>query len=153
MQVQRLPFVLLLVASCRMREDPPRPEPPPAPRYAFIDGGANVGQTVLAFEKSTLFTKHAWSMVSFEPNPGLVPLIPRRPWLTVEAKALWTRDEPLDFEFSEDVTLGGSVMPTIVRFPVMKKVTVDAIDFGRWLRRNFRKEDVVYVKLDIEGAE
>ncbi len=143
-----------------MREDPPRATGASGaiasryePRYLFVDGGANVGQTVLAFEKSTLFAKHPWRVVSFEPNPGLVPLIPRRPWLTVEEKAMWTKDEPLDFEFAEDVTLGGSVMPTVVKFPSMKKVRVDAIDFGAWLARTVRLEDVVYVKLDIEGAE
>lgn len=136
-----------------MREDPPRVEPPVPARYVFIDGGANVGQTVLAFEKSTLFTKHPWSVVSFEPNPELVPQIPRRPFLTVRQEALWTKDEELEFEFSEDVTLGGSVMPTVVKFPVMKKMKVAAIDFGRWLQRTYSHDDVIYVKLDIEGAE
>jgi FkbM family methyltransferase len=153
--MSRLAFCSLfwLLASCHMREDPPRSEPAPSVRWVFIDGGANVGQTVLAFEKSTLFAKHAWSVVSFEPNPELVPLIPKRPFLTVEPKAMWIEDEPLEFEFSEDVTLGGSVMPTVVKFPTMKKVQVEAIDFGQWLAHNYRKEDVVYVKLDIEGAE
>ena len=142
-----------MLSACNLREDPPRAEPPAAARYVFIDGGANVGQTVLAFEKSTLFTKHPWSVVSFEPNPELVPLIPKRPFVTVREEAIWTNDEELEFEFSEDVTLGGSVMPTVVKFPVMKKVKVKAIDFGRWLQRNYRREDVVYVKLDIVGAE
>jgi Methyltransferase FkbM domain len=30
---------------------------------------------------------------------------------------------------------------------------VKAIDFGNWLKRNYTKDDVVYVKFDIEGAE
>lgn len=125
----------------------------PAARYVFIDGGANVGQTVLAFEKSALFAKHPWSVVSFEPNPELVPRIPRRPFLEVREEAMWTKDETLEFEFSEQEPLGGSVVPTVVQFPVMKKLPVKAIDFGRWLQRTYSRDDVIFVKLDIEGAE
>jgi hypothetical protein len=53
----------------------------PAPRYVFVDCGAHEGETILGFEKSTLFKKHAWSMVSFEPNPSLFPGLPQRPYL------------------------------------------------------------------------
>lgn len=122
-------------------------------RYAFIDGGAHLGETVLSFEKTKLFQKHPWSVVSFEPNPELVPQIPKRPFLTVMPNAIWTKDEELEFHFSHHETLGGSVMNTYVALPEMNTVKVKAIDFGQWLKRTYRKEDVVYVKLDIEGAE
>lgn len=127
--------------------------PPVAPKFVFIDGGANVGQTVLAFEKSKLFTKHPWSLVSFEPNPELVPKIPKRPWASVLEQAIWTKDETLEFQFAPVEPLGGSVVSSVVKFPEMKKLPVKAVDFGRWLERTYRKEDVVYVKFDIEGAE
>jgi len=122
-------------------------------RYVFVDGGAHLGETVLSFEKSKLASKHAWSIVSFEPNPELAPQIPKRPNLVVRQEAIWTKDEDLVFRFSEHETLGGSVVDSVVQLPEMKSVTVHAIDFGQWLKRSYRKEDVVYLKLDIEGAE
>lgn len=146
----RVLSLVLLTLACK------RPEPAPtspAPRYVFIDGGANVGQTILAFEKSTLYSKHPWSIVSFEPNPELIARIPRRPNLTVRQEAIWTADTELEFQFSPAETLGGSVVDSVVKFPEMKNVKVRAIDFGKWLRATYRKEDVVYVKFDIEGAE
>ena len=124
-----------------------------ARRYVFVDGGAHVGETVEAFEKSTLATKHPWSIVSFEPNPTLVGQIPARPNLTVHQEAIWTTDEQLVLNFSEADTLGGSVVPTVIQSNGMQAVKVEAIDFGRWLRRHYTKDDVVYVKFDIEGAE
>jgi FkbM family methyltransferase len=153
---------LLLCLSCRRPPPPvpsaailssPPPPPGPPPRYVFIDGGAHLGETVEAFEKSTLFSKHPWSIVSFEPNPELVPQLPVRPYLKVHEAALWTKDEDLDFRFSEDMTLGGSVVKTVVKLPQMKTVKVHAIDFSTWLASEYRKDDVVYLKFDIEGAE
>lgn len=108
---------------------------------------------MLAFEKSKLFSKHPWQVVSFEPNPELFPQIPKRPFLTVMGQALWDQDTEIDFHVSPQQTLGGSVMPTFVPQPEMRTIKVPAIDFGRWLKQNYRKEDVVHVKLDIEGAE
>jgi FkbM family methyltransferase len=124
-----------------------------APRYVFVDCGAHEGETVLGFEKSTLFKKHPWSMVSFEPNPTLFPRLPKRPFLSTMERAVWTKDEELVFNFSEQNTLGGSLVPTVIRAPEMQAVKVKAIDFARWLQHNYTKSDVVYVKFDIEGAE
>ena len=147
-----IPFILGSLVSCsscgRLE-----PRPQNRVRHVFIDGGAHLGETVVGFEKSKLFSKHTWEVVSFEPNPELVPSIPQRPWLTVLERAIWTRDEELEFHFSEHETLGGSVMDLYVPLPEMKGVKVRAVDFGRWLQSQYRKEDVVYVKLDIEGAE
>jgi FkbM family methyltransferase len=137
--------LLLLVSSA--------PACKPAPRYVLIDGGAHIGETVLAFEKSKLFAKHPWQVVSFEPNPVLVSQIPKRPYLTVLNQAIWHTDGIIDFQFSPQDTLGGSAMATVVPAPDMKSIKVPAVDLGRWLLQNYRGEDVVYLKLDIEGAE
>lgn len=143
-------FALFVLTSCRKSEPTAAV---PAPRYVFIDGGANVGQTILAFEKSTLATKHPWTVVSFEPNPELIAKIPKRPKVTVREEAIWTKDTELEFQFSPTEPLGGSVVGSIVKFAEMKTTKVRAIDFGQWLKRTYRKEDVIYVKFDIEGAE
>jgi FkbM family methyltransferase len=124
-----------------------------APRYVFVDCGAHEGETILAFENSTLFKKHPWSMVSFEPNPLLFPQLPQRPFLSTIEEAVWIKDEELVLSFSEQETLAGSVVSTVVPGGDVKAVKVHAIDFGQWLDRNYTKKDVVYVKFDIEGAE
>jgi len=146
-------LLLLALASCKRAVRSRAVAAPPAPRYVFIDGGAHLGETVLAFEKSTLFSKHPWQVVSFEPNPELVAEYPKRPWATLRQEAVWTTDGELEFQFSDQETLGGSVVDSVVKFPVMKNVKVRSIDFGQWLKKNFKKSDVVYVKFDIEGAE
>jgi FkbM family methyltransferase len=144
----------LLLSCARERVDPkPEAAAPAALRYVFIDGGAHIGETVLAFEKTLLFKKHPWEVVSFEPNPELVAAIPRRPFLRVLDQAIWTRDGQLEFHFSRHETLGGSVVDTVVQLPEMRNVQVRSVDFGQWLKSNYRKEDIVHVKLDIEGAE
>lgn len=152
--MKRLALVLVGLCSfgCK-KHHASAARPAVTPRYVFIDGGANVGQTVLAFEKSTLFTKHPWTLVSFEPNPELTPKIPQKSWATIREEAIWTADTTLEFQFAPAEPLGGSVVDSIVKFPEMKNVKVKAIDFGRWLERTYRKEDVVYVKFDIEGSE
>ncbi len=146
-------LVALLLLSCKREPAQAAAAAPAAPKYVFIDGGANIGQTVLEFEKSTLYSKHPWSIVSFEPNPELVEKFPKRPNLTLRPEAIWTKDTELEFQFSPQEPLGGSVVDSVVPFPVMKNVKVRAIDFGQWLKKTYRKEDVVYVKFDIEGAE
>jgi FkbM family methyltransferase len=140
----------LFALSCAKLE---RSAPREGPRHVFIDGGAHLGETVAGFQRSKLYGKHTWSIVSFEPNPELAPLIPRAPNLTVLEEAIWTKDETLEFKFSHQETLGGSVVDSVVPFPEMTAVKVKAIDFGQWLARTYRREDVVFVKLDIEGAE
>jgi len=146
-------LLALLSVACRKNEPALQAAPPLPPRYVFIDGGANIGQTILEFEKSTLHSKHPWTVVSFEPNPELVPKIPKRPNVTVLEQAIWTKDETLEFQFAPQEPLGGSLVGSVVKFPEMKKLKVKAIDFGHWLEHTYRREDVIYVKFDIEGAE
>ena len=46
-------------------------------RYIFIDGGAHIGETILHFEKSKLYSQYPWEMFSFEANPNLIAQIPK----------------------------------------------------------------------------
>lgn len=164
------PLSIVVVAACARSNATPNPSPAPSAnssasasvassadttptKYLFVDGGAHLGETVNGFVHSKIFPLHPWSIVSFEPNPELAPQIPKRPDLTVRQEAIWTKDCDLEFQFSERETLGGSVVDTVVQLPEMKKVTVHAVDFSAWLKNAARKEDVVFVKLDIEGAE
>ena len=123
------------------------------PRYVLIDGGAHEGETVLGFVNSELFAQHKWSIVCFEPNAELTPKILKGSRVTVVNKALWDRDGEIEFHVSREASLGGSVVDSYIRAPGVRTVKVPCIDLGQWLARNYRKSDVIYVKLDVEGAE
>lgn len=121
-------------------------------RYIFIDGGAHSGETIRAFEKSNLYSQHPWEIFSFEPNPYLIPKIPKRPNVTVLSKAMWIHDKGLDFYFGLMDT-GGNVVRHRATNKALHPIRVDSVDFGRWLKKNFKREDIIFVKMDIEGAE
>ncbi len=128
-------------------------------RYIFIDGGAHVGESVLDFEQSKLYPQHPWEIFSFEANPELIPyltenlrLIPRAPKVTVINKAMWIDDKGIDFFFGV-TDLAGNVVKTRDSDTTRKPVHVDSVDFGQWLKKNFKQKDFILVKMDIEGAE
>lgn len=116
-----------------------------------MDGGAHQGETIAHFEKSNLYSQHPW-MFAFEANPNLIPDIPKKPNLTVLNKAVWTKDGTVEFYLGENTlssSLFGDKKPGLSKTPIK----VDSVDFGQWLKKNFSKDDVIFVKLDIEGAE
>lgn len=122
-------------------------------RYIFVDGGAHTGETIANFEKSNLYSKHLWEIFSFEANPNLIPHFPKKPNLIVLNKAIWIHDEGVNFYLGKD-RLGSSILKhkktgELSRIPTR----VESVDFGQWLRRNFKLKDFIIVKLDIEGAE
>jgi len=124
----------------------------PKKRYIFVDGGAHQGETIAHFEKSNLYSRHPWEMFAFEANPNLIPDIPKKPNLTVLNKAVWTKDGTMEFYLGENTlssSLFGDKKPGLSKTPIK----VDSVDFSQWLKKNFSKDDVIFVKLDIEGAE
>jgi FkbM family methyltransferase len=121
-------------------------------RYIFVDAGAHRGETIAHFEKSSLYSQHPWEMFAFEANPNLIPDIPKKPNLTVLNKAVWTEDGTVEFYLGENTlssSLLGDKKPGLSKTPIK----IPSVDFGQWLKKNFSKDDVIFVKLDIEGAE
>jgi FkbM family methyltransferase len=121
-------------------------------RYIFIDGGAHKGETIREFEKSNLYSKHPWEIFSFEANPYLIPHIPEKQNVTVLNKAMWVDNKGLDFYFGFS-TLAGNVVKTKDTDTAKESIYVDSVDFGQWLMKNFERKDILFVKMDIEGAE
>lgn len=123
------------------------------PRYIFVDGGAHIGESVAHFVKSKVYSKYSWEMFSFEANHNLIPSIPNRPNLTILNKAIWIHDEGVNFYLGED-TLSSSILKHKKTGNLSKVPThVESVDFGKWLKSNFEQDDIILVKLDIEGAE
>ena len=129
------------------------PEKMVGKRYIFIDGGAHLGETIAHFKKSKLYSQYPWEMFAFEANPNLIPQIPKSPNLTILNKAIWTHDGGVEFYLAEN-TLSSSILGNKKTGKLSKTPTrVDSVDFGQWLKTNFSKDDYIFVKLDIEGAE
>jgi len=122
-------------------------------RYIFIDGGTHLGETIAHFEKSKLYSRYPWEIFSFEANPNLIGDIPKRKNMTILNKAIWTHDGTIEFYLAEE-TLSSSILENKKTGGLSKTPTrVDSVDFGQWLKRNFSKDDYIFVKFDIEGAE
>ena len=122
-------------------------------RYILVDGGAHLGETIAYFEKSKIYSNHPWEMFSFEANPNLIDRIPQKPNLTIINKAIWINDDGVDFYIGID-TSSSSIMKHKNTGDISKVPTkVESVDFGQWLKRNFKRQDFILVKLDIEGAE
>lgn len=122
-------------------------------RYIFIDGGSHKGKHIAVFEKSALYSQHSWEMFAFEANPALIPYIPKRSNLTILNKAICFCDGKTNFYVGKD-----SVSSSLLEYKRTgqlreKPITVEAIDFGRWIKKNFDINDYILVELDIEGAE
>ena len=122
-------------------------------RFIFIDGGSHLGETLEHFEKSKIYSRYRWELFAFEANPNLIPDIPKKPNRVIYNKAIWTEDGTVEFFLGES-SLSSSVLGHKKTGRLSKTpIRVESIDFGSWLQQNFSKDDFVYLKLDIEGAE
>lgn len=122
-------------------------------RKVFIDAGGYTGDTVKLFlEKYP--DADQFEIFCFEPNPNLKDhhLSDRYTFLS---KAVWIANCNLEFFIAKN-PLGSSLMKSKGgRSKLDKKhpVKVEAIDFSKWIKDNFAKEDFIVLKMDIEGAE
>ena len=124
----------------------------PGRRHIFIDGGAYKGDSIETFEKSNVYSKYQWEIFAIEANPELIHFIPKKPNVTVINKAMWIDDKGVDFYFGIH-DLGGNVVNALGSDKKRAPVHVESVDFGKWLERNFKKEDIIYVQMDIEASE
>jgi len=131
-------------------------------RKVFIDGGANVGQSIEAF-CNHYPNAEEYEIHSFEASQSPNVLGPlntivgafrdKVKSIDVHNKAIWIHNGTIDFydagtESSSILYRTGMVNNTSVT-----KRKVDCIDMGDCIKSNFTKEDHIVLKLDIEGAE
>lgn len=104
---------------------------------------------------------------AFEPQPELVVCIEevrkKHPTVPIQffEKAVWVHDGTMDFYLATEwgpnyrggsTLLAGHIKNTC-KVDYSHPITVECIDFSRWIRRNFKRRDHLVVKMDIEGAE
>jgi FkbM family methyltransferase len=133
------------------------------PRKVFVDCGSNTCAVLGERIERGLETE----FFAFEPQPELVACIEevrhRHPAIPIRFfnKAVWVHDGTIDFYLATEWGpnyRGGSTLleghvKNAAKVDYSHPVTVECIDFSRWIGCNFRRRDHLVVKMDIEGAE
>lgn len=120
-------------------------------RKIYIDCGAHLGKVSLEFNKKN----SNYEFFLFEVNPELLPNLRKicksnNNFKLIE-KAVWIFDGKLSFYFGKNPK-GSSILSKKINLD-NRNIEVDCLDFSKWIIDNFHKDDYIYMKCDIEGAE
>jgi FkbM family methyltransferase len=127
-------------------------------KKVFLDCGGNIGQSVKRFKRSKRYTEdfiiHSW-----EPVEKLSKFYRDRKDITFHPEAVWTHDGEISFYL--DISRGPrrSLGSTLFKEKKSRRlnrknpVTVPCVDFGKWVKENLSEDDLIILKIDIEGAE
>jgi len=122
-------------------------------RNVFIDCGFYKGGGLFQFLRSVDFdpSDESFEIYAFDPTPRVN--ISKENFITnFYKKAAWTRTGTIEFNTTN--RRGGKVNSVYHRFLGKTNVIqVSCIDFDKWIREKFAKEDNIIIKMDIEGAE
>jgi len=123
-------------------------------RKIFLDVGANVGQSIRRFQK--LFEDaNDYEIFSFEPHKestkGFDQLGPN---ITVINKAAWIYNGTVNFFPAGVSPAGSTLLKDKTTWKVSKTpIKIPCVDFNKWMMKNFKPEDYIILKMNIEGAE
>lgn len=125
-------------------------------RKVFIDCGAYTGDTIELFKKGEIVKRddlNEFEIFAFDPASDHPDVI---------KKAVSTFDGQAVFSFNLDRDMASTIEPKSLRFDNIGKLTeplyttekriVEVISLPKWICQ-FKKEDYVILKLDIEGSE
>lgn len=122
-------------------------------RRVFIDCGYRHGLATKFF-KETHPESDKFEYIAFEGNPNLECQD------NVIQKAVWIDDCESNFYLGglkrgEDMSGGSTLIRDKISGHLDKEnpIKVECINFSRWLRSSFSKDDYIIVKLNIEGSE
>ena len=121
----------------------------------FINCGSHNGCSTRWF-RDTIDKNEEYFIYSFEPDPRFKDCYKGLKKHKFINKVVWIKNGRVDFYPSMvGLANGGSVMENKRTGSLDKghPLNVKCIDFGGWIKKHFKKEDYVFVKFDIEGAE
>ena len=120
-------------------------------RKVFIDCGFYHGKGLRIFKNKNVYDPE-FEIYAFEPllNPKQ-----KKKYKSVHfiEKAVWIYDGEIEFHTSGR---RGGQANGIFKNPRARRekvIKVPCIDFGRWVKETFNKDDYIVLKMDIEGAE
>lgn len=122
----------------------------------FIDLGAYKGLYINRFKKSKIY-KPDFKIYAFECNPYLSHINYGSDVIAIR-KAAWIYDGEVSFFINTKMPArvqGSSIYKEKITGDLDKQhpIKVPCIDFSKWLLRNFKLEDNILIKINIEGAE
>jgi FkbM family methyltransferase len=128
-------------------------------RKIFIDCGANMGQSIDHF--NTMYSdSDEYEIYSFEGNLKLTVEIEKKyknlvsgGKLKIYNKVVWIHDGKLKFYISSGDTLGSSTNNHKWNVRDDNFEMVESINLSKWIKTNFDKNDIIVLKMDIEGGE
>lgn len=128
-------------------------------RKVFIDGGAHGGQSIQRF-LATCPNANEYEIHSFEPNryfESKIRSYQENHNVTYHPKALWIYNGEIKFYGTDEADkkryCGCTVTEEKQDISHSDPIIVECINLGEWIKNSFSKEDKIYLKLDIEGAE
>lgn len=126
-------------------------------KKAYISLGSNKGSEFLTFKSSKLYEKD-FEFYAFEPEPNCFKQLEQtaekvKPnHLLHIKKAAGVYDGEAVWQIGKS-TLSGTLRKDKMHRLTGETMTVEVIDFSKWLSENFTQEDYIIVTIDIEGAE
>lgn len=123
----------------------------------FIDCGGNKGQSVRRFIKSNRYSED-FEIYSFEPLEVVSKRYSSMENVCFFQKAVWIYDGEIDFfvDTGRKYRYEGSTIISSKKSRTLNKkepIKVGCIDFSKWVKGVFSKDDYIILKMDIEGAE
>lgn len=118
----------------------------------FLNCGAHKGESTKFWLEKYGRIKE-WEIHSFEANPALWDGLEKTDG-TLYKSAVWIYDGVIDL-YRGKYSAGSTVMQNKIsaELDYTKPVQIPCIDFSRWVKENFSRDDFIAVKMDIEGAE
>ena len=120
----------------------------------FIDCGGHNSCSARIFNK--LYNqKGKFHIYTFEIEPSFFKYYKNIPNHTLIKKAVWTDDGDMYFYRDSEARKagGGLIKKENPKRHNTEPIIVETIDLSRWISENFSREDIIDVKMDIEGAE
>ena len=109
----------------------------------YIDCGVFTGNTIDPYYDD-------YVVYGFEPNPNKFDkLVKKYEKATLYNKAVWVNDGKMGFH----LTVRNESCSLFERKDEKEIVTVESINFNKWIKETFNEDDYIIIKMDIEGAE
>jgi FkbM family methyltransferase len=136
----------------------------------LLDCGGYMGQTIDCFKNTTTYKNNSWQIYSFEAIPELYNIICKKHNdINVINKAIWINNNILNFykttikkqylkKENDDSFIygqGSSLMNSKTTGSLDKNtpLQIEGLHLSEYIKNNFNKNDNIWLKLDVEGAE
>jgi FkbM family methyltransferase len=119
----------------------------------FLDVGALDGSSVKFFRDNHP-ESNQFEIYSFEPFPENIRKLEQvRPKVHVIPKAAWSSDGEVTMYVGKPKSGTMYADKATGLVDAKNKITVPTIDFAKFILDHFKKEDEIWLKLNVEGAE